>query len=222
MILITGDTHGYIDFNKLKTLPMKIKDLTYNDYVIIAGDFGGVWSEKTLEQDLYHYKKLPFTVLFVDGNHENFDLLEAYPVTDWNGGKVHRISDSIIHLMRGQVYAVDGKKLFTMGGALSHDREHRVPGRSVWDRELPSLREYDEAIANFAANGNAVDYIFTHCASSRTQYFVAPHYREDVLTHFFREIEQMDFKAWYFGHYHVDQDIDERHFALFDRVIRLW
>ena len=75
MILITGDTHGYIDFNKLKTLPMKIKDLTYNDYVIIAGDFGGVWSEKTLEQDLYHYKKLPFTVLFVDGNHENFELL---------------------------------------------------------------------------------------------------------------------------------------------------
>ena len=39
MILITGDTHGYIDFNKLKTLSDKIKDLTYNDYVIIAGNF---------------------------------------------------------------------------------------------------------------------------------------------------------------------------------------
>lgn len=29
----------------------------------------------------------PFTTLFVDGNHENFDLLNAYPVENWHGGK---------------------------------------------------------------------------------------------------------------------------------------
>ena len=143
MILITGDTHGTIDFNKLKTLPMKIKDLTYNDYVIIAGDFGGVWSEKTLEQDLYHYKKLPFTVLFVDGNHENFDLLNSYEVEYWNGGKIHRIAKNIIHLMRGQVFEIDGKTIFTFGGAISIDKVHRKEHISWWKEEMPTIEDLE-------------------------------------------------------------------------------
>ena len=94
MILVTGDTHGYIDFNKLKTLSDKIKDLAITDYVIISGDFGGVWNKNTLDKDLYKYEKLPFTVLFVDGNHENFELLNSYDVEYWNGGKIHRIREN--------------------------------------------------------------------------------------------------------------------------------
>ena len=63
----------------------------------------------------------PFTTLFVDGNHENFDRLYAYPVEEWHGGKVHKIRPSVIHMMRGQVFAIDGKSVFTFGGASSHD-----------------------------------------------------------------------------------------------------
>jgi hypothetical protein len=63
----------------------------------------------------------PFTTLFGSGNHENFDLLAEYPVEDWHGGKVQRIRPSVIHLMRGQVYSIQGKTFFTMGGASSHD-----------------------------------------------------------------------------------------------------
>ena len=46
--------------------------------------------------------------VFIDGNHENYDRLSAYPVTEWRGGKVHRIADNILHLMRGQVFEIDG------------------------------------------------------------------------------------------------------------------
>lgn len=98
MILVTGDTHGTIDYDKVDCLN-KNKILGKNDYLIIAGDFGGVWNSYTLEESLAPYAKLPFTVLFVDGNHENFDLLNAYPVSIWNGGKIHKIKDNIIHLM---------------------------------------------------------------------------------------------------------------------------
>lgn len=72
----------------------------------------------------------PFTTLFVDGNHEIFDLLNAYPVENWHGGKIHRIAPSIIHLMRGQLFDIEGKSFFTMGGAESHDREFRTIGIS--------------------------------------------------------------------------------------------
>ena len=43
MIYITGDTHA--DFIRFSTDKFPIqKGMTKNDYVIICGDFGGVWS----------------------------------------------------------------------------------------------------------------------------------------------------------------------------------
>ena len=92
MVYVTGDTHGMIDFEKMLTFAEKHPALTKKDYVIVAGDFGGVWMKKYLAEDLKRYEDLPFTVLFVDGNHENFDLLYSYPVEVWKGGKIHRVS----------------------------------------------------------------------------------------------------------------------------------
>lgn len=57
----------------------------------------------------------------MDGNYENFDRLYSYPVEEWHGGKVYKIRNSVIHLMCGQVFEIDGKKIFTIGGARSHD-----------------------------------------------------------------------------------------------------
>lgn len=72
----------------------------------------------------------------MDGNHENFDLINEYPVEEWCGGKVHIIrcdkegKPKIIHLMRGQVFEIEGKKIFTVGGAYSIDKYMRTPHRS--------------------------------------------------------------------------------------------
>ena len=40
MIYVTGDTHGLEDFHKLHLFAGKHPELTINDYVIVAGDFG--------------------------------------------------------------------------------------------------------------------------------------------------------------------------------------
>jgi len=119
MIYITGDTHGTYDVNKLA----KIKPhLTEDDYVIVLGDFGVCWDNNGSDLKVRRFwERNKATTLFVDGNHENFDLLNALPVAEWNGGKVHRIGEKIIHLMRGQMFELDGKTIFTMGGAPSHD-----------------------------------------------------------------------------------------------------
>ena len=69
--------------------------------------------------NLKKLSSLPFTIAFVDGCHENFDLLEQYPIEEWNGGKIHRISENIVHMMRGQVFYIQGKKIFTFGGGIS-------------------------------------------------------------------------------------------------------
>ncbi|MFL0194448.1 metallophosphoesterase [Clostridium sp. WILCCON 0269] len=118
MIYVTGDTHIPLDIEKLDEDNFNSqKSMTKEDYVIICGDFGGIWNNSTEELNWRKWlEKKNFATLWIDGNHENFELLDKYPVTKWNGGKIHRISDSVIHLMRGQVFNIAGLKFFAMGG----------------------------------------------------------------------------------------------------------
>ena len=59
MIYLTGDTHGLEDFHKLHIFAGEHPELTKNDYVIVAGDFGAIWSEKTLVFNLKYFTELP-------------------------------------------------------------------------------------------------------------------------------------------------------------------
>ncbi len=227
MIYITGDTHGQHDFVKLLYFADAHPELTKKDYVIIAGDFGGVWSERGLETTLSMYARLPFTTLFVDGNHENFDMLNAYPVEIWNGGKVHKISPDIIHLMRGQVFEIEGKTFFTFGGATSIDKYLRIEGISWWAQELPTYEELDEGIANLKRYNNTVDYIVTHSCDEKALWY--PPLRErGVKKETFPENRMLSlfedtvrYGHWYFGHYHMDGDLTENKTVLYQRIIKL-
>ena len=121
MIYITGDTHGGFQRFGNNYFPQQ-KHMSREDYVIITGDFGGLWDGGP--KDWYWLDWLsgkPFTTLFVDGNHENFDLLNALPEKEWHGGRVHEVRENILHLMRGQIFTFGGLTWFTMGGASSHD-----------------------------------------------------------------------------------------------------
>lgn len=220
MIFITGDTHIPIDIKKLnsKNFPAQ-HSLTKKDYLIICGDFGGVWNG--LAEERYWLKWLDersFTTLFVDGNHENFDLLNKYPVENCYGGKVHVIRPSVFHLMRGQVYNIDGLKLFCMGGAESHDRTYRIEGKSWWSTEMPSKNEYREALENLNKNEWTVDVVITHCAPSSIQNEICYWYKRNDITNFFEVIKKdLTFKEWYFGHYHIDKEIKNFN-ALYDSI----
>ena len=102
MIYATGDLHG----NALRFQPEYFPEqyeMTKDDYMIVCGDFGFIWNgDKSDDAQLGKLEALPFTVLFVDGNHENYDALNEYPVEQWHGGAVHRIRPHVLHLMRGQ------------------------------------------------------------------------------------------------------------------------
>lgn len=250
MIYITGDCHRNYERFNTKNFPEQ-KEMTKDDYVIICGDFGGVWDkdkeskEETFLLDWLDCK--PFTTLVVDGNHENFDRLYEYPVEEWNGGKVHKIRDFVIHLMRGQVFTIDGKKIFTFGGASSHDisggilepddpnfkkkkkaldkdwRPYRVNHISWWKQELPSDEEMEEGRRNLQEHGNEVDFIVTHCCATSTAALISHGaYQPDLLTDYLEEIRQMaKFKKWFFGHYHDNQNVNAEEILLYEQVIRI-
>lgn len=243
MIYITGDTHA--DFTRFGRSHLTA---AAGDYVIVCGDFGGVWDAS--KESRYWLKWLsdkPFTTLFVDGNHENYDLLNSYPVTEWNGGKVHFITDHIIHLMRGQVFDIDNIRFFTMGGASSHDIDagilepdapdfrqkrkqldrqmvlYRVNHISWWREELPSDEEMAEGLRNLNRCGYKVDVILTHCAPNEIQdIYSRGGYRHDRLTDYLEMIKnKCDFKYWFFGHYHANEAIGGKFVLLYDKVLCL-
>ena len=208
MIFITGDLHGHVDKSKLNTqsFPQQ-KELTKNDFVIIAGDFGGIWDESRSENWLLRWlEKKRFTTLFVDGNHENFDLLNSYPVTAWKGGKVHEVRPGILHLMRGQVFQIEGMKFFTFGGADSIDKHYRKEGVSWWPQERPAEEEFDEGMNNLAKHNYSVDYVISHTAPLNiAEQLTACSTRLDPVTIMLSVFqEKISFKRWYFGHFHKD------------------
>jgi DNA repair exonuclease SbcCD nuclease subunit len=224
MIYITGDVHIPIDIKKLSTKRFEEqKHLSKSDYLIILGDFGGVWDNG--REELYWRRWLDeksFTTLFIDGNHENFQLLSNYKTEDFCGGKVQRISESIFRLMRGQVFEIEGYSFFTFGGAESHDKAFRKEGVSWWREELPSEAEIEESWRNLERCNFKVDYILTHCASRSVQNIMNPDYGQNCLTDFLEQVkDKVNYKKWFFGHYHVDREVDEKHVAFFEKTERI-
>ena len=203
---ITGDTHGDLMFKKI----FKAKKLGF-DMLIICGDFGYIWTGNNKEQKQLDYlNKIGIKVLFIDGNHENFEELNKYPVTQMYGGNVQVIRDNIIHLMRGEYYNIDGKTFWCMGGANSTDKEYRTEGKTWWKEELPNSEEIVKSINNLYKHKGNIDYILTHTCPTDCLKWIGKEYRHDNYSDWLKSIRELvDYKYWYFGHMHIDYDIKD-------------
>ena len=222
MLYITGDTHG--NFDRILKWTETAKPNKDKDFLFILGDFGYIWDNKrtSFEKDnLDFISCLPITTLFIDGNHENHERLNSMRVVNFSGGKAHKVYDSIYHLMRGQVYEIAGKRIFTFGGASSIDKHLRTEGISWWKEEEFNYREANTAYENLNNVGWEVDYVLTHSApfSIRDKLFESnkPSSTERMLEAMLRNIK---FKRWYFGHYHIDKKMDN-FTAMYENIERM-
>jgi len=210
MIYITGDMHG----DQSRLLYSKEEKLWgKGDIIIVAGDWGFLFHDNYSENMfLNDIEQRPYTLAFVDGNHENFVALNKYPVEIWNGGKVHRIRNNIFHLMRGQIFTIEGKKFFTFGGAYSLDRYRRRLNIEYWEEEIPSRADYNEATVNLKAHNFEVDYIITHQAPRKIIMMMGetPDLHDMELTGFLDYVlYDIKHTHWFCGHWHLDKDITE-------------
>lgn len=246
MVYVTGDVHSdWMARLHTAAFPEQ-RGMTKDDHVIICGDMG-IWDRSKSENyNLDWLEKKSFTTLFVDGNHENYDILDSLEQSEWNGGRVHFLRPSVIHLMRGQIYQIEGRSFFTFGGARSHDirdgilepgdpriktwrkrhfKQFRVNHESWWAREMPSEEEMDEGRKNLEKVGNKVDYIITHCPYTSLQNRMDPEsvYLPDPLTDYLEEIRQnVEYRHWLFGHMHMNRTFqDEKASCLYEQIVRV-
>ncbi|MBC3804048.1 hypothetical protein GH808_06305 [Acetobacterium fimetarium] len=226
MIFLSGDIHADFDIQKVITFFGQHTDqlLSKEDYLIILGDAGICWDDGSQDDWVKQaLQDLPVTTLFIDGNHENFDLLSEYPVMVWQGGKVHEIEEGILHLMRGQIFEIEGKTFFTFGGGNSVDKENRYEGTSWWPEEMPSYDEYEQGLKTLEEVDYTVDYILTHTAPREVvaEMGIDIYEGEEELQLYLQRIaDKTDFEEWYFGHWHMDEDIMEYH-CLMEEIVEL-
>ena len=135
MIYLTADLHG--DPDRLRAARRKLRR---RDTLIVLGDFGFVWTgDKSEQKRLRRIAKGRGTVLFLDGAHENFDLLEEYPLVDFAGGRARKLGERLFYLERGACYTIEGRSLLCMGGGESEETYAVAPRKKqstadfVWE-----------------------------------------------------------------------------------------
>ena len=222
MYYLTGDMHG----DDSRIYDKEWYKLKAGDTLIVLGDFGFLWDGSEREkQALKFLSTRKFTIVFLDGTHENFDMLNACRVTRWKGGKVHRVGPNLYHLMRGQVFNLDGCRVFTMGGGESEDIDLRKDA-SWWRHEFPTPQELAEGARALDENELCVDYILTHEPPSliKSAMLLRKGRADQVnkLGGFFTEIDKScTFRHWYFGSMHEDRTVTPRHTCVFNKIIPL-
>ena len=250
MIYVTGDCHA--DFRRFSApdFPDQ-RRMSREDLVIVCGDFG-LWHDTPQERWWLDWlSESPFTLAFVDGNHENFDRLysDEFETVDFCGGKAQMIRKNVIHLLRGQVYTMEGKTFWTFGGASSHDIQDGVYDRAAyrsdeafhraiqrarkrgeffrvnhvswWEQELPTRQEMDDGMRTLSERNFQVDFIITHCAPQQVA-AACGFFEGDILTSYFDEVAaKTKFSRWFFGHYHQERVIFKDFQMLYREIHRI-
>lgn len=214
MIYITGDTHG--DVAKFRSAKLK-----RGDTLIVCGDFGFIWDGSQQEKkNLAWLSKRKYTILFVEGAHENFAMLNEYPKEDFCGGKVRKIADNIFQLMRGEIYEIEFKKFFAFGGGDDEELEFSDIQESPEFKRLPTDDECAHSRENLQETGNVVDYIITYDVGFKLRSMLRMESNcFNNLHAYLNEVATgCTFKTWYFGCFHLDKRISPVYHAVYKNI----
>lgn len=227
--LVTGDIHG--DLTRIWNFIEKVNINDENCNIIIAGDAGLCWrnDKKDLELHIkFHETRYKTHIYFIDGNHENFKILKSLPV-DKTG--IAHLSKHIHYIPRGSRMILDfgdyTKTLLAIGGADSIDKYRRTPGLNWWKDEQITKEDIKDITGYF-------DYVISHCCPTsifkKNKIYLCTlsniiddsnpeyHISEEMLE---KLKQNIIFDKWFFGHYHVDRQINDNFTCLFNNFIEL-
>lgn len=219
MVYFTGDIHG-APWNVIKF--SKRKHLSRTDTIVILGDVGANYYLNSLDDETkIHLNAINPTILCIHGNHEvRPSTIPSYYLSEWNGGKVW-IEDKYPKLKfakDGEIYDIEGIRYIAIGGAYSVDKYYRLSrGIGWWEDEQPSpgIKKYVEE----QLSKHKIDVVLSHTCPGKyepTEMFLPQVDQSTVdksTEEWLDKIEdELDYKAWFCGHWHTDKNIDKMHF----------
>ena len=164
---VAGDEHG----NKHQF--EKDADFAYGegcDFIFVVGDFGYGW--KIRDDDVDDFSEFagrvsPIPVIWLDGNHENFDHLYLKSNVPFTPTEV---APNCWHTPRGTILNLAGRPVVAFGGAISVDRQTmpRVEGVSWWHQEAITYGEVERFREHWDASAfSMADVLLSHEAPDR-------------------------------------------------------
>lgn len=153
--MFAGDWHGSLYQAEAIVLAAAARNI---DTIVQLGDFG-LWTKRT---ETFRFLKGLNNLLvkhnirlyWVDGNHECFPHLYAFPIGD---DGTRQIRSNIFHLPRGLRWTWHGVRFLALGGAYSVDKDMRVHGEEWWPQEHVTYGEIMKA-----KEGGEVDVMIMH------------------------------------------------------------
>lgn len=201
-ILLSGDTHMSTMHIEYLFRNAKVQDV---DHIVVLGDFGYTFTEKFINVCIKGAEETGILLYFIDGNHDNHTFLRAQGA--WDRDVPVQMWPGVFYLPRGCRVEWGGKTFLALGGAVSIDRDERVPYVSWWPTESLTIGQMYRA-----TQGGPVDILLSHDAPADVEGLeeklnvVAPekllaesrHHRE-LLT----QVVEATKPRWVFhGHYH--------------------
>jgi hypothetical protein len=236
-VILTGDLHANatneLDFLTPEYLRSKFCERCENTLIFILGDGGFLWYDDPYAHfggelirllDSYLYR-LNSKLIVVPGNHENYHIIyDCLPKVHLDDplytGDFREISPYILYTERYGEYTFEGKSVLVLGGALSLDREIRVPNRTWFQAETYSIEDKDK-IMSFIRD-NEYDYVFAHtCPDLVLRQIYGENglrYRDGNSEFYTRLMNYISPKTWYFGHLHPEKIDGEYNYGEFDNL----
>lgn len=190
--VIIGDLHGQV--NVLKNLLAKYPDA---GEIVVAGDFG-LGFEKELDKQFAKLaesiieKQLPM-VTFIRGNHDNPSACK-----EWKHEGIYWLPDGLLE-----------HRTLYIGGAKSHDIQHRTKGKDWWPDEELSADQFEEIFENLKGREGRVERIISHDAPKSVKDYLKQqnfqHYADTTTSDMLEVLLGMlpNLKTWIHGHYHT-------------------
>ncbi len=86
---------------------------------------------------------------------------------------------------------------------------------------MPNENEIHYGLNILEENDFNVDYILTHDCPTNILNKIEMSYKPSILNNYFNMIsESTKFKHWYFGHYHINKQINN-YTCLYDNIIKI-
>jgi len=155
-VAVCGDWHGNVGWARIiaRALPALAPEVTT---MLHLGD----WQMPPIETDEVFAETNVNKIYVTLGNHDRWG--EITPLLNMRPGAAVRVSDITWLLPRPARLTIGGRRVLSLGGAASVDRQSRIEGLTWWPDEAIT----DEQVAAAIAGGPA-DLMLTHETPART------------------------------------------------------
>lgn len=237
MIAVISDVHFPSNKTRQKEVEDNLKNLSGIRALFICGDFTDNRKDTAPGEPMKlpdYIKNLPYPVFFIDGNHEDYDVLKRLPQIDENEKEMifqtsgceldtqntKKAADGVYYLERGSICKIDGFSILLIGGSTTgpgYKKNHP----DIWQPD-EDLTAEDNMRIETALKGveNKVDLIFTHTVPTC---MVKAWFPEKDLSVTNAILEQVwrttSYRHWMFGHFHEDIDYPENFHCLYHDVM---